>query len=253
MQEQKIKELGHVLLQIGSLLMSNGASTARIRLTVDRIAKIFGYESDMFITHRALTLQLSDDSHELSFNSLKRTSPHGVNFKLVSGISRMSWSVAEEHWTLEQIKAELIRLQALPHYPRIITLTTVGIAGAAFCYFAGGRGWELLITFVATFVGLFVRQQANKSGFNIYLTIFLSALVATLIAGFFTKYSFGVDAEHAFATCVLFLIPGVPLINSFTDFFDGNILNGCVRAVQGMLISFMIALGLLSSYYLYQL
>ena len=106
-QEQEIKALGLILLRTGSMLMSNGASTARIRMTIDRIANNFGYDADLFITHRALTLSLSDKDNDHTFSSLKRTDPQGVNFKIVSGISRMSWSVKEHGWSFEQIEKEL--------------------------------------------------------------------------------------------------------------------------------------------------
>ena len=113
--EKETRELGALLLEIGALLMSSGASTARVRITTDRIAGVFGFNADLFVTHRALTLSLSNDKNEQLFNSLKRTSPHGVNFKLVSGISRMSWRIVEENWTIEQIRTDLMRLQSLPH------------------------------------------------------------------------------------------------------------------------------------------
>lgn len=251
-KKHEIKELGEILLETGALLMSNGASTARIRLTVDQIARKFGYEADLFVTHRALTLSLSDDKHEHMFNRLKRTSPHGVNFKIVSGLSRLSWRVEKEDWSLTAIQEEINRLKSLPHYPRLLTLTTVGLAGSAFCYFTGGTVIEMLICFAATFIGLFVRQEAIKKQFNTYFCFYLGAFVATLISGLFLKINIGTNTEHAFATSVLFLIPGVPLINCFTDFFDGNILNGLVRGTQGFIISFMIALGLLTSYFIYQ-
>jgi uncharacterized membrane protein YjjP (DUF1212 family) len=251
--EKEIQELGNLLLEIGSLLMSSGASTARIRITVDRIAKAFGYNADLFVTHRALTLALSDSNHEQQFNSLKRTSPHGVNFKLVSGISRMSWRVVKNKWTIQQIKDDLARLQALPHYPRWIVLTFVSLAGASFCSLAGGNWVEMLITYLATFIGLFIRQEALKKKFNPYLSVFFGATAASLVSGFFTRVGLDIPVEHAFATSVLFLIPGIPLINTFTDLIDGNILNGMLRWIHGLFIAFMIALGLLIAIYIYQI
>lgn len=250
--ENEINELGEILLETGTLLMSNGASTARIRLTIDRIAGTYGYQSDLFISHRALTLNLSDDKHEHMFNRLKRTSPHGVNFKLVSGLSRLSWRVEAEKLGLDTMREEITRIKNLSHYPRLLTLSTVGLAGSAFCYFTGGSILEMLITFIATFIGLFIRQEAHKKQLNANLCVYFGAFAATMVSGLFTKINVGTEAEHAFATSVLFLIPGVPLINCFTDLFDGNILNGIVRGTQGLLFAFMIALGLLSSYLIYQ-
>jgi uncharacterized membrane protein YjjP (DUF1212 family) len=50
----------------------------------------------------------------------------------------------------------------------------------------------------------------------------------------------------------LFLIPGVPLINTFSDLIDGNLQNALVRGLNGLTISFSIAIGLLTSMFLYR-
>ena len=249
---QDIQEVGSVLLEIGTLLMSCGATTSRIRNTVDRISESFGYNTDMLITNRALTLSLSGENNEHFFNSLKRTSPHGVNYRVVSGISRMSWRVVNELWSLEQIKQELDRLTSLKPYPRLMVLTLVALAGASFCRLFGGGAVEMLVTFLATFAGLFVRQEVTKRQFNYYLCVFFASFTASLISGLFRKLGVGETMEHAFTASVLFLIPGVPLINSFSDLIDGNILNGMVRGINGLLISFAIALGLLGAMIIYR-
>lgn len=232
--------------------MSSGATTNRVRITVDRISEVFGFEAHMLITNRAITLTLTDEEREEDFHSLKRTSPHGVNFRIVSGISRMSWNVVKEKWTIEQINQELDRLTSLPHYPRLVVLSVVGVAGASFCRIFGGDFIEMVVTFVATFIGLFVRQEALKKEFNPYLCVFFASFTASLISGAFRKLGVGDSMEHAFTASVLFLIPGVPLINSFTDLIDGNILNGVVRGINGLMIAFGIALGLLLANIIYR-
>ena len=239
-----------MLLDVGTLLMSSGASTGRVRTTVDRIADALGYNIELMITNRSLMLKVIDEDSNQFIASLKRTSPHGVNFRVVSGISRMSWRVVEDHWNIPQINAEIARLVALPHYPRLITLSSVALAGASFCALFGGKGYELLVAFIATFVGLFVRQEALKKRFNPYVSIIFAAFAASILSGLSVKLGIGSSPELAFATSVLFLVPGVPLINSFTDMIDGNILNGIVRGIHGLVIALAIAMGLLCAKYL---
>ena len=76
-KQEELTTLGNLLLEIGALLMSSGASTGRIRVTINRIAEAKGYQCDLLITHRALMLTLGDTDHPSFFSSLKRTSPHG--------------------------------------------------------------------------------------------------------------------------------------------------------------------------------
>jgi uncharacterized membrane protein YjjP (DUF1212 family) len=251
--DQQIKELGLIILDIGALLMSAGASTARVRNTVNRISGTFGFQTDMFITHRALMLTVHDEDNIHYFSSVKRISPHGINFKLVSGISRMSWRVVEENWDLKQIKTDLERIISLPHYPKWLVLLMIGVSGASFCRLFGGGPFEMLISFVSTIFGLYIRQWTLKLSFNPYLCVFFAALAATLISGIPVKFGLGNLPEIAFNASVLFLIPGVPLINMFSDMVDGNLMNGLIRGVNGLIIAFAIALGLLTTMIIYQL
>ncbi|MHA7111336.1 threonine/serine ThrE exporter family protein [Sunxiuqinia elliptica] len=252
-KEEMINKLCKLLLEIGALLMSSGANSSRIRITITRIANSYGYNAELLITHRALMLTLFDEEKDYFFSRLKRTSPHGANFKMVSGISRMSWKIVEEKWDLNQIQQELERLKSLPHYSRLTTLLMVGLAGASFCRLFGGSYIDMLIAFSATVAGLFIRQEAVKKVFNPYLAIFFAALSSSVIAGATVKLQLGTHPDFAFATSVLYLIPGIPLINSLSDLLDGNLMNGIVRGMNGLIIALSIAAGLLCAILMYNI
>jgi len=251
--ETQIKQIGTMLLRVGTLLLGAGASTHRTRNTVSRISGVYGFTTELMITNRAITLSICDKDNEHIFNTLKRISGHGVNFKVVSGLSRMSWRVVNENWTLMQIDKELDRLASLPHYPRLIILSLVAFAGASFCRLFEGNLIEMLITFLATFIGLFIRQEATKRELNPLLCVFLASFSSAMIVGLFWVLKITTSMEHAFAACVLFLIPGVPLITSFSDLIDGNIVNGVVRGINGLMIAFAIALGLLATMLIFKI
>ena len=251
--EVQVKEIGAMLLRVGILLLSAGASTHRTRSNVSRISGAFGFTTEMMITNRAISISISDQNNEHIFNSVKRIAGHGVNFKVVSGISRMSWRVLQENWELDQINKELDRLASLPHYNRLIILSLVGLAGASFCRLFEGNLVEMLVAFLATFTGLFVRQLTTGKGLNMLVCVFLAAFTSSLIVAIFWKLHLSATMEHAFTACVLFLIPGVPLINSFSDIIDGNVVNGVVRGVNGLMVAFAIALGLLTTMLIFNL
>jgi len=241
------QSVGNILLETGALLMSSGASTHRTRLTLERISRGLGYGIELLITQRALMLTIIEKDQSHFFSRLKRISPHGVNFRIVSGISHLSWDVMEKDYTVAQISDELKRLKALPHYPRLVVLALVGLAGSAFCRIFGGGYIEMIVAFIATVAGLFIRQESMRVKFNPYLCVYFAAFTATFIAGLAEHLQIGSEPEKALATSVLFLVPGVPLINSVTDLMDGNIQNGIVRAMNGLMIAFSISLGLYSA------
>ena len=252
-KKNEAKELGALLLDVGVALLSSGASCSRIRITMRRFAGIYDYTAHISIQPKSISLTLIDEEETPSFNGMKSIPAQGVNFKTISGISRLSWRAVEDSLSIQEVRKIFDELLLLPHYPRLIILIFVSLAGAAFCFSFGGTMPELAITFGATFCGLFVRQEAIKKKFNPYICVYSGALIATLFAGAFIKAGLPIDLEHAFATSVLFLIPGVPLINSFTDLIDGNILNGLVRGINALMFSMAIALGLLTSMLIFNL
>lgn len=244
-------ELGEMLLEIGSILMVSGANTERIKVTIDRIAGAFGCGSELMITNHGLMITLVYQNKNKTFTSVKWVPKMHLNFNLISEISIMSWKIVLEQWSVERINQELAVLNRKPLYPRILVLTMVALAGASFCRLLGGDFVEMLACFVASFAGLFVRQEAMKLKFNFYLCVFFASATAALVSGFYFFFNPTLTYIHAFSTSVLFLIPGVPMMNSFSDLIDGNILNGITRGVNVLIIAFAIALGLLMGLLIY--
>jgi len=244
MNAHKPRVIGALLLEIGALLMGSGANTNRVRLTIGRIAKSYGFKVDFLITHRAIMLTLNDKNQHF-FSEIKQTYASVPNFKMVSGISKLSWRIVEEKPPLDTVWNEIERLKGLSPYPRIIVLSTVALACSSFCRLAGGNFTEMLMVFVASFCGLFVKQELSKKKVNPYFSVFLASFITTMLCG---GVGFWYPYEHdsmTFVTSILYLIPGIPLINSMSDILDGNSLNGMMRAVNGLVISFAIASGLL--------
>ncbi|WP_051309423.1 threonine/serine exporter family protein [Desulfogranum japonicum] len=249
---QEIKKLGMLLLRCASMMQAGGSNTSRIRNSIDRIAHQFRVSAELFITHQAIFITLTDANEAHVFSAVKRNKHPGVNFRVVSGISRMSWKINTTKWSLQEIQGELDRLETLPRFAAWTVTCMVGLSGAGFCGLSGGRPSAMLVACMSTVAGQCIRHQFTQRKINPYFCTFFAALGATLISGLPNKLFPDMGFEVAFITSVLFLIPGVPLFNAFTDLLEGNILNGCLRAVNGLLISFMIALGFLLSLFIFK-
>ncbi len=235
---------GSLLLDVGVGLIRAGATAKRITDTVNRFASTYSYAHNLEIGPKYISLTLLDKNAHVVFSGTRSTSSYGVNFKIISGIQRLSITAGEKALPFTDARKELDRLLQLPHYSRLVVLLVVSIAGAAFCYNFGGSFAEMGVAFGATFFGLFLKQQLQKKSFNAYGCTFLSALLAALFVGAFYIINNGMPLERAYATCTLFLIPGVPLINACIDLLDGNIVYGLERGVNAMIHALAIAFGL---------
>ena len=244
---------GTLLLEVGIALLQAGANNSRIRVTMSELAAVYHYVPHITIGSSSVSLVLHDKEGNKLFNDIRSTYVHGINFTVISGMSRLSWMAAEKGWSVQELKKEFIKCQAPGHYPRLIILCFVSLAGAAFCYTFGGGYIEMAISFSATFCGLFVKQQLTRSNYNPYICTYIAATVASFFTGLFHITGLIVSPVSAFSTCVLFLIPGVLLINSFTDLIEGSTVNGIVKGVNALIHVFAIALGLLTTIFILNL
>lgn len=71
-----------------------------------------------------------------------------------------------------------------------------------------------------------------------------AALISALIAGV-GAVVFNLNTDIALSTSVLWLIPGVPLLNSVIDLFEGHILAGFSRLIKAVELILSISFGLL--------
>lgn len=251
--QEKLQKISNLLLEISSLLMVSGANTNRAILSIDRFASVLDCKAKHMISHKNIAMTLTDNKTGVTYTKIQSIPPYALNFAIISAISRASWYANDRHWTFDQIEKEIARIKLKTRYPRWLVLLAVSFAGAGFCNIFGGDYINMAVAMVSTFFGMFILQEAHKKSFNIYFRVVLASFTATVIAAFGMYLHLGKSPDIALATSILFLVPGVPLINSFTDFLDNYILNGMVRFVIGLMTVLAIAMGLFITILIFQL
>ena len=251
--ENSLERIADLLLEISSILMVSGANTSRVNLNIARFASVLNCESYSLISQKTIILTVIDRETQENYTKVKNIPSHKIDFTVISSISKASWNAISEDWTLSQISREIKTIQQQKRYPRIIVLIAVSFAGAGFCKIFGGDYLNLLVSFISTFFGLLMLQIAHRREFNTYISVFLASLTASLLASFGVYFNLGTHPEDALATSILFLVPGVALINSVTDLLDKNVLNGMVRFTNGVMTVLAIALGLFVAMLIFRL
>ena len=240
----KLERTASLLLDISSMLMSSGANTDRVNLTLNRFASVLNCSVSSLISHKTLVVTVIENGTNETFTKVQNIPPYTVNFSVISAMSIASWNAINNEWTIDQMEEEVERIKGLKRYSKLVILIAVSFAGAGFCNIFGGDYLNMAVAFVSTFAGLFAFQKVHQKRFNVYIRVFIASFVASATASLGIVYQLGTHPQSALATAVLFLVPGVPLINSFTDLMDNNILNGMVRFTTGLMTVLAITLGL---------
>ena len=250
---KSLEEIADLLLKIASLLMLSGANTERVNLSITRFASVLDCEVFNLTSQKTIILTITDNKTKNSFTRVQNLPPHKIDFSIISAISKASWNAISRQWNFNEISKKIEGIQKQKRYPRYIVLIAVSFSGAGFCNIFGGDYLNMLVAFISTLAGLFVLQFTHKKQFNGYISVFLASLTASMIASTGMFYNLGANPEATLATSILFLVPGVALINSFTDLLDKNVLNGMVRFVHGVMTVLSIALGLFLAMLIFQI
>lgn len=242
----KACRVADLLLDIGTVLLVSGAHSGRLRRNIERVAEMWGYRLELFVTFTGLMVSITNKEDLSERASRFRRAPlHGVHFGILTEASLLTWSVVEKNLGIDEVEQRWEEIKKLPHTPRWAILAGIGAACGCLCLLQQGSDWKnAAIAFVAAVAGMFVRQEVLKLRFNPMIAFISASFVTTLIAGMDMLHHIGASPEKTLATSVLYLIPGVPLINCTIDLIEGHIPTAIARGVYGGFILLCIAVGM---------
>lgn len=230
------------LADYASFLAGCGVHTARVLRNTKRIGEAWGYEVELSGFYRSLILTVREPSTGQAFTRDAHIPALPISFALNADLSALSWRVVDEGLDVADAERQLKELKEHRRLPLWLMTVLIALAGGAFCYIFGGDVAAMGFVALGTLAGYSLRTLLGRKGVNVYVTVFLCALVSSLIASLSLMVSH--TPEVALATAPLFLVPGVPLINAIIDILDGHILTGIARLVSAALLIACLSVGL---------
>lgn len=241
-RKETLLSVAEFIAEYSAHLMGCGVHTSRVIRNSKRIGESFGFMVKTSVFQKNIILTLLDDTTHERYNEVIDIPAHPISFEHNSELSALSWEAYDEHLSLTELRDKYRKIIAAPRINPLFVLLLASFANASFCKLFGGDLCSMAIVFSATLSGLFLKQQLQTARINHYLIFIASAFVASLCAS--TALIFDTTSEIALATSVLFLVPGVPLINGVIDVVEGYILTGFARLTEAALLVVSIAVGL---------
>lgn len=239
------EQLADLALEAGVLLLSAGAHSGRVFSNIKRFADRWGFPIHVHPTFTGLIVTVRDHADpERTVTRYQDAPPPRVHLLTLTLFSRLSWRALDQRLSFAQIKREIETIKAAPGYPPAAVIPAVGMACGCLCMLFGGDILNGLCAFFAAAIGQAVRIWMGRQNFNPMLVNVGSAFVATLIAGIDTFWNIGSSPEATLATSVLFLIPGVPLLNSVIDLIEGYLSASLARGLFAAFTVLCIAAGM---------
>lgn len=244
---EKIKagDMADFILDIGVFLSASGAHSGRVWRNCKRIANYWGFHMNINPAFTGMLVTVWDvQDRDNSVTRYKTAPAHSVHFEVLTLISHLSWRIADGTLTFDEARIELNCIKQKKHYPYGLVAVAVGISCGFLCTLAGGDPKNAFIAFLGASIGSIVRYFFAAKQFNMFLTFIIASFVTTMIAGADTIFGIGRAPELTLATSVLYLIPGVPLINSVIDLLEGYFQASIARSLFAASVLSCIAVGM---------
>ena len=240
--KEELKDITHFLLEYANRLMGSGVHTSRVVRNTHRIGQSLDVEVAVSVIQKNLIVNVRDPQSRESYNEMAATPALPISFDLNAELSALSWDAHDQRLSLSELRGRYARAIARPKLHPLCVLLLAALANASFCALFGGDWTSRGIVFAATLVGFRLRQLMQARHINHYIVFIVSAMAASLVAS--SALTLDTTAEVAIATSVLYLVPGVPLLNGVIDIVEGYVTTGVCRLIQALLLVLCIAIGL---------
>lgn len=243
-QAPTVKEICIFLSDYAAWLLGCGATCIRIEKNIQRMSETFHVESDMTILPSHIMLSVWDENRSHSYSNIKRVHKSGISFNVNTQLSKLSWDIADGKLSFTEALHTFERIMQTRSANKWLVLVLASAANASFCRLFNGDLIAMIVVFLATLVGYRLKQVLLECKTDVRLVFLLSAFSSSVIAAGAHLFSWGTTPEIAIGTSVLYLIPGIPYINSVSDMLDGHYICSFSRFIDAVILTASLSVGL---------
>ena len=204
-------------LDLALIVMQNGGSTSRADQTFQDILK--GYKQDGIATVWRLDFVAACSVSEGgSATILRQIDSIGVNLVRTSEAVILGERVAKGEVHTSDIASEIQRIKSLSSpYNRWIIMTAAASTAGAFSQLGGGDWGALGIAGAAAAIGQFFRSQIQARQLPVASLTLICGVISACMAAVGLWLNLSQTTPITLISSVIYLAPGLPLINGFVD------------------------------------
>ena len=232
----RLASQSQVVLRLGQMLLSFGASAYRVKKSMADLARAVGisdHRAQVTYTEIIATAYANGTFRtELAEQRLM-----GVNADKIDRLNNYVASLRGRSVRVEDVSDELDAVARIPAlYDWFSNALASGLACAAFAFLNGGGWVECSAVAVASFFGQALRRQMlhrHMNHFGVWMACGALASLIYILLVAPAQHFLGVEATHqaGFISALLFLVPGFPLVTGLIDLVRQDFQGGIGRLV----------------------
>lgn len=239
-----ISDISLFLAKYSSLLIGSGATCIRLEKNVDRIAKAYGKEAELTITPRHVNISVYEPGKTDVVTSIASVAAAPVSFDVNSQLSKLSWEIADKRIDFAEARRRFDICSQPGAQNKWLLMLLVAFANASFCRLFGGDWVAMATVWVATFAGYYLKLLLARHKMDARGIWVICSFVSAVLGATDGLFSLGATSEIALGTSVLYLVPGIPFINSFSDCLYKHYLCAFSRFCDAIILTCCLSIGL---------
>ena len=246
-------KITRAIIKAAVLMLEFGAESSLIEQTAQRVGFALGVDSvEVSLIPSAIVLTTLSNKQSQSVTTTRRAHHKPINMSIVCDLQKMCQDLEKYNYDVDFVLKTMKEIQP-NYYNRWLVVFVVGLSCASFAYLYKADWQAFGITFLASAVAMFVRQELSRKKFVMIITFGVTAFVATLISS--TAYIFELSSTPniALSSSVILLAPGFPFVNSVLDAVKGYLAMGWGRWMQAVLLTVATSIGIILAFSLLSL
>lgn len=238
------KDVALFLGEYGARLLGSGATCLRLEQNVSRMAAAMGMRVEMTILPGHLHLTVTDLASGSVFTTISTVGHVPVSFNIITRLSALSWAMADGRIDFSGALREFAHIIGSDTHSRLMTLILISAANASFCRLFGGDAAAMAIVAAATMAGFWLKTLLIGKGCDVRIAVMICAFVSAVLGATDMLFSIGGTPALSVGTSVLYLVPGIPFLNSFSDLLNRHYICACSRLIDAVMLTCCLSAGL---------
>lgn len=228
--------------QVGTILLENGAETARVENTVEYIGRTI----DLPVVCHATMTGIFVSSEKSAATRIFKVRVGDFNLQKVDEINTLSRRFSRHEITYDKLKKEVQKVDTeTPDFSWVIKCIGAGLVSMPPMLLFKATWKDLFLGFFVGILGYVVSQYVGRHTTTAYIPVAMGSLVLSTVAHILGVTNIANDANYIIISALMPLVPGVPMTNSLREIIERNTISGAVRAIDAIMSGISIGGGVI--------
>lgn len=242
-KNEQMEKLSLAILEIGQILLKNGAEIHQVEETMKSISSSFSSveNTECFVTTTGIILSITVDKK--TYTQVCRIYSRNIDLNCIYKMNSLSRETNNAENSIYELKKRISEISNPDKYSLPITVFFAGVSTFGLCIFFNGSLLDSILAFILGSQTFFLYKSLIKNDINIFLANLLSAAFASFFAFLFQFIFTNLDLTIIVLSSIMVLIPGLSFTNALRDIVAGDYLSGISQIFEAFLISVSISVG----------